>query len=59
MASEAQTKATAKYRKSSVAQRVVRFYPAEKDLLEYLDSKENRGGYIKDLIRGDMEKYSK
>lgn len=28
----------------------------ESDLLEYLDTKRNKAGYIKDLIRADMER---
>ncbi|MEG1245257.1 hypothetical protein [Gordonibacter sp.] len=55
MPSEAQKRATAKYRKEKEVQRVVRFSPAESELLGYLDSKPNRMGYIKSLIRADME----
>lgn len=55
MVSEAQKRASAKYNKEKMVQRVVRFSPRERDLLEYLDSKGNRAGYIKSLIRKDME----
>lgn len=56
MATEAQKRASAKYAKANMVQRVVRFSPNERDLLEHLDSKENRMGYIKSLIRADMER---
>lgn len=56
MISEAQKKARDKYNKEKMVQRVVRFSPREQDLLEHLDSHKNRAGYIKELIRQDMEK---
>ena len=59
MASEAQKRASAKYDKANMVQRVVRFSPNERDLLEFLDSHENRAGYIKSLIRRDMENFQK
>ena len=55
MPSEAQKRASAKYRKEKVAQRVVRFSPTDQDLLDWLDAQPNRMGYIKELIRADME----
>ena len=55
MVSEAQKRARAKYNKESMTQRVVRFSPNERDLLEHLDKQPNRMGYIKALIRKDME----
>ena len=53
--SEAQKRASAKYDKENMARRTAVFSPHERDLLEYLDSKANKGGYIKKLIRADME----
>ncbi len=53
--SEAQKKANEKYRKQSVKQTLVRFYPAEQDLWEHLQAQGNKAGYIKELIRRDME----
>ena len=38
-----------------MVQRVVRFSPHERDLLEQLDSKPNKAGYLKALIKADME----
>ena len=56
MVSDAQKRASAKYDKANMVQRVVRFSPHERDLLEHLDKQPNRMGYIKALIRADMEK---
>ena len=56
MVSEAQKRANEKYRKSSVKQAVVRFYPGDEDLWEWLQSQPNRQGYLRELIRGDMER---
>ena len=55
MASEAQKRATAKYRAESVKQFVLRFYPADMELYEYLCTKENKNDYLRQLIRNDME----
>lgn len=55
MTSEAQKRARAKYNREKMAQRVVRFSPREADLLAHLDAQPNRAGYIKALIRSDME----
>ena len=54
MASEAQTRATNEYRKRSVKQIVVRFYPKDAELFEHVKS---CGGsaYLKELIRRDLE----
>ena len=53
--SEAQKRASAKYDKENMTQRVVRFSPREQDLLAQLDAQPNKAGYIKKLIRADME----
>lgn len=53
--SEAQKRASAKYDKQNMVQRVMRFSPHERDLLEKLDSQPNKSGYLKALIRADME----
>ena len=52
--SEAQKKASAKYRKNNVKAIMFNLYPSDGDLIEFLEGKENRSGYIKDLIRKDM-----
>lgn len=56
MATEAQLKATAKYQKEKVRQVSVKFFPAEADIYEHLMAQGNKNGYIKALIRADMER---
>ena len=56
MLTEAQKRAQAKYNKANVRQTAVRFYPAEREMWEWLESKDNKAGYIKELIRADMER---
>lgn len=56
MLTDAQKRAQAKYNKANVRQMAVRFYPSERDLWEWLENKGNKAGYIKELIRADMEK---
>ena len=56
MVSEARKRANAKYNREKMVQRVVRFSPNERDLLEHLDMQPNKAGYIKRLIREDMER---
>lgn len=56
MVTEAQKRASKKYHKEKLVQRVVRFSPREADLLAHLDAQPNKAGYIKALIRADMEK---
>lgn len=53
--SEAQRRAKAKYQKEKVRQVVVRFYPSDQEILDYLEQQGNMGGYIKELIKRDME----
>lgn len=53
--SEAQKRASAKYEREKVKKYVLKFYPAEYELLEYLHGKENMAGFLKDAIRADME----
>ncbi len=52
--SEAQKKASAKYRKNNVKAIMFNLYPSDSDLIEFLEGKENRSSYIKELIRKDM-----
>ena len=54
--SDAQKRASAKYRKRNVKTVAINFYPSEADLYSYLTAQKNRSGYIKDLIKQDMEK---
>ncbi len=52
---EAQRRANLKYRKENVKQVVVAFYPGDADLYGWLCEQPTKAGYIKDLIRKDME----
>ena len=58
MATEAQRKAKNKYRDQG-KRMTVDFYPSEADLIEQIEKQPNKQGYIKNLIRADMEKSKK
>lgn len=53
---DAQKRANAKYARDKVKQVGVKFYPADEELYEWVKSRGNVQGYIKDLIRADMER---
>lgn len=57
MVTEAQKRANAAYRKKSVKQLTMRFYPNDEDeaMYAWLKSQENTTEYLKALIRADME----
>ena len=52
MPSDAQKRATAKYRKDNCKQISLKFFPKDHDLYEYVKSRPR--SYILDLIRKDM-----
>ncbi len=52
---EAQKRAKRNYEKK-VKKITLQFYPTETDLYEYLQTKDNKAGFIKQLIREAMEK---
>ena len=56
MASEAQKKANAKYRKEKMKQVVVAFSPKDADLYEWLCAQPSKAGTIKRLLRDEMER---
>lgn len=58
MVSEAQKKATAKYRREKVKQVVVTFSPRDADLYEWLSAQPSKAGAIKRLLREEMERAS-
>lgn len=58
MASEAQKKALEKY-KANVKRFTVDFPPSDAELWEQLNKQPNKQGYIKALIRADMERGGK
>lgn len=54
---EAHRRADAKYKRDKTTQVVVRFYNAtEADILGHLQAQPNKQGYIKQLIREDIER---
>lgn len=52
---EAEKKAKKKYR-GKVKRLNLEFYPTEADLIEQVEKQPNKQGYIKGLIRSDMER---
>ena len=56
MPTEAQRRAVAKYKRERTRGKSLTFYPAERDLLEWLESQPNQSGYFKALIRQDMDR---
>ena len=55
MVSESQKRATAKYQKEKTKSVSIRFLPSDMELFYWLKSQPNQAGYIKELIRKDME----
>ena len=57
MVSEAQKRNAAKYQAANTKMIAIRINKKlEPELLEWLESKNNKSGYILDLIRDDMKK---
>ena len=52
--SDAQRKATNEYRKRNVRAFNLKFFPADKDLLDWFESQPQKAQYLKDLIRKYM-----
>lgn len=60
MASEAQRKAVAKYDAANTVQFKIKLNKtSDKEMIEFLKSLDNRQGYLKDLIKADMQKNGK
>ncbi len=54
---DAQIRASAKYNKENVKRVILHFnITTDKDILDCLAKKDNKTGYIKQLIRADIEK---
>lgn len=53
--SEAAKRADAKYKAKNTRQFIMRFYPGDADILAHLEDRPNKQGYVKELIREDME----
>lgn len=60
MVSDSQRRANERYRKKSVKQLIIRFYPGDTDesMYQWLKSQPNTTGYIKKLIADDMKRRS-
>lgn len=56
MITEAQKRATNKYRNEKTKRITIDFYPADMELWEHLQSQKSKQGYIKELIKKDMKK---
>lgn len=54
--SEAQKRASLNYQKKSVRQLSVKFFPDDEELWEHVQAQPNKNGYVKSLIRADMER---
>ena len=52
---EAQLKAVKKYREK-LKRITVDFYPSEEEIWNHVQKQDNKQGYIKSLIKADMEK---
>ena len=55
MATDAQRRALNSYRKKSTKQIVLRFYPGEEELYDYIKSQPNVTAYLKELVRADID----
>lgn len=55
MTSEAQKRANVKYQRNHTKNVSIRFMPGDADVLAWLNSQPNKAGYVKALIRADME----
>ena len=53
--SEAQKRATRKYKQSKVTQLNVALFPSDQDIIDHLAGMENKAAYIRELIRKDMK----
>lgn len=53
---EAQRRATEKYKKKNVRQVNVAFFPADADLYEWMTENGHRGAWLKELARREYEK---
>lgn len=54
--SEAQKRASAKYQRESTKTVSLRFYPSDMELFDFLDKHTNKQGFVKELIRREMER---
>ena len=55
---DAKTKATIKYNREKVRRFSMNLSPGDADMIKWLEDKDNITGYLKQLVRNDMEKRS-
>lgn len=55
---DAKTKATIKYNREKVRRFSMNLSPVDADMIKWLEGKDNITGYLKQLVREDMEKHS-
>lgn len=53
---DAQRRAKAKYQREKVRNKSVQFFPSEYELVDYAEKQGTFSGYVKSLIRNDMNK---
>lgn len=53
---DANKAAVNKYHREKIRKISINFSPVDRDILEYLEAKGNRSGYLKKLLREDMER---
>ena len=56
MISESQLRAMKKYQQGKTKSVTIRFFPSDMSLYRHLQMQSNKAGYIKALIRADMER---
>ncbi|QWT17766.1 hypothetical protein KPC83_00970 [Collinsella sp. zg1085] len=54
--SDAQKRATNNYRKKNIRNYNLSLSPVDADLIQWLDAQDNKQGYLKRLVREDMER---
>ena len=52
---DAQKRAKAKYKSNNVKKILLEFYPSDMELYEKVQEQPNKQGYIKELIRKDIQ----
>lgn len=56
MPTDAQRRATAKYKRENIKTKTISFNRSEFDLLDWIREKPNQNAYLKGLVRADMER---
>lgn len=56
MQTEAQKRANARYAKRNISQKLLKFYPKDRDLFDWVSVQPKQNAYVLGLIRADMER---